>query len=140
LCHPYIWRRDGHKWGMDQGIHGGVDSVALPLGAIVGTAVLTDCVPIEAFAACPRDEHPHACVEDLANGERVRLYPGSIEAQYGDDVSDQLPFGDFAAGRFAWLLSDARAFDTPIECRGRQGVWTLPDDLQWLSAQGVLAS
>lgn len=37
--------------------------------------------------------------------------------------------GDWTPGRFAWALEDARPLATPIKAKGRQGWWTLPDDL-----------
>lgn len=89
----------------------------VPLGAVVGTAVLTDCVPIddcggyyESVVKVRRD-----------NGTLWRCYVDRHPAD-ADDVSDQLPFGDFAPGRWAWLLADAEPCD-PIPVTGRQGVW-----------------
>ncbi len=35
----------------------------------------------------------------------------------------ELIFGDFSAGRFAWVLFNARALTTPIPCRGAQGLF-----------------
>lgn len=37
-------------------------------------------------------------------------------------------FGDYRAGRFAWLLADVRPLPTPIPCRGALGLWTPPDN------------
>ena len=45
------------------------------------------------------------------------------------DITDQRPYGDFTPGRFAWLLEDVRPVDPPVPCRGRQGLWTVPDDV-----------
>jgi hypothetical protein len=36
---------------------------------------------------------------------------------------DQLPFGDYTTGRFAWLLDDVVAFDRPVKASGKQGFW-----------------
>lgn len=44
------------------------------------------------------------------------------------DQSDQLPFGDFTPGRWGWMLTDPRPCD-PVPCKGRQGVFALPDDV-----------
>jgi hypothetical protein len=39
-----------------------------------------------------------------------------------DDVTDQLPFGDFTPGRYAWLLEDITPCDQ-VSAKGRQGLW-----------------
>ena len=38
-------------------------------------------------------------------------------------------FGDYSAGRYAWLLTDIRKLKTPIAVRGALGLWTLDMDL-----------
>ena len=111
---PEITDRATHRHPRSQ------DESRLPrtgLGAVVGTAVLTDCVPIddcggyyESVVKVRRD-----------NGTLWRCYVDRHPAD-ADDVSDQLPFGDFAPGRWAWLLADAEPCD-PIPVTGRQGVW-----------------
>ena len=69
-----------------------------PLGVIVGSAVLAACVPI---VLDPEDVHGdlaicnvHGDVHTLIGAEQ-REHPG------------QGPFGDFAPGRWAWILTDA---------------------------------
>ena len=37
--------------------------------------------------------------------------------------------GDYTPGRFAWLLEDIKHLP-PIPCRGAQGIWNLPDDIE----------
>ena len=29
-----------------------------------------------------------------------------------------------------WVLADVRPLDEPVPCKGRQGLWTLPDDVE----------
>ena len=38
-------------------------------------------------------------------------------------------FGDYSAGRFGWILRNARRLDTPIPFRGAQGLFDIPDSL-----------
>lgn len=46
-----------------------------------------------------------------------------------DSLSDQeRSFGDFRPGRWAWRISDVTKLTTPIPYRGRQGLFTIPDD------------
>lgn len=58
----------------------------LPFGAIVATAVVEACVPVERLKA--------------------------------DD------FGDYAPGRYGWILTDVRKLETPIPYKGAQGIFT----------------
>ena len=39
---------------------------------------------------------------------------------------DREPYGDFSAGRFAWLLLVTKRFKTPIPCKGQLGLWEFP--------------
>ena len=78
-------------------------AVALPLGAVVGSAVLAACVPIVEGAE-------HSGFEHLAvqHGELWHCVPPDHLRRYRSlNVADQLPFGDFRPGRWAWLLADA---------------------------------
>ncbi|MHB0976875.1 MAG: ASCH domain-containing protein [Candidatus Aquicultorales bacterium] len=36
---------------------------------------------------------------------------------------DELAFGDFSSGRYAWELENVVMLEKPIPCRGRQGLW-----------------
>lgn len=35
-------------------------------------------------------------------------------------------YGDYSAGRYAWILEDVRALDEPIGCKGQQRIWNVP--------------
>lgn len=100
--------------------------VRLPLGAVVGTATLTACLPmyhiVEALAGVDRTGReliwPNIQLNGTDNAHIAHAAGGST------DVSDQIPFGHFAPGRWAWLLDDVERFPEPIPARGRQGLWT----------------
>lgn len=107
-----------------------------PLGAIVATCTLVDVAPI---------------------GGPMGFRTGTVEGDQGDfpgqavvvrhpslgplaeslildtaetatvDITDQLPYGDFAPGRWAWLLADIEPVDPPVQRKGYQGLWNLPD-------------
>ncbi len=38
-------------------------------------------------------------------------------------------FGNYAPGRFAWVLEDAQPVDPPLRCQGRQGIFDAPLEL-----------
>lgn len=67
----------------------------LPLGCVVATAVLEDVVTTERLSA--------TC--DLAR------------------FNAEAPFGNYAAGRFVWILRDVVALEKPVPAKGRLGLW-----------------
>jgi hypothetical protein len=67
------------------------------------------------------------CIVDLVDilpTEKVRS--NSYRAQI---FVDELKFGDYSDGRFAWKLENVRRFNAPIPMRGAQGLFdcTLPE-------------
>ena len=45
-------------------------------------------------------------------------------------------FGDYSAGRFAWLLRQPVELKTPIPLKGQQGMWNAPEEIE----QAILES
>lgn len=98
-----------------------------PLGAVVAVCDLIDVVPICEMADAPTgatavvrpadDEPILMCLshDGLGFAWRVRR-----------NLSDQLPFGDFTPGRFAWMLDNVRLID-PVPMKGAQGLRDLPE-------------
>ena len=104
----------------------------LPLGAVVCTVVVDDALPMvrwdEGGPSGTTDESPVLELGTPDGDEVLTLWPrGDVE---GSEVpfTDQLPYGDYAPGRWGWMLSDPRPCD-PIPCKGRQGVFRLPDEI-----------
>lgn len=90
----------------------------IPLGAVVATAQLAECYPmIEA-----NDEIPMV-------GGFVYVDTNFIQVHESDDdsapcyIEDELNYGDFASGRWAWLLVNVEALPEPIPATGHQGLW-----------------
>lgn len=109
----------------------GLYEYRLPLGAVVCTVVVDDALPME---ECPpysssfddrwEPEPPSVLYLGGLNGG-----PWAFIDSHGPyPMMDQLPLGDFSPGRWGWLLSDPRPCD-PVPCKGRQGVFELPDDV-----------
>lgn len=65
----------------------------LPMGAIVGTVNVVDCVPIE------------------------KLYGSEY------DTPTERAFGDWSEKRYGWILENPVCFDTPVPIAGHQGLW-----------------
>lgn len=103
--------KDGYKvggWRVDYPNHPGFlvrvghsEVGTLHLGAIVATAELTGCVPINRHPARPMQPNVYTIGDTLTlrrNADQV----------WPEDINDQRPFGDFTPGRWAWLLEDIK--------------------------------
>jgi len=75
-------------------------------GAVVATAELVGCYPIDMLAG-------ELCL-------RLRIAGRNIS-------DDEIMFGNFEPGRYAWELRDVRKLPEPIPARGRQGLWEWDD-------------
>lgn len=102
-----LWRQVGARMRRDGVI------TPMPFGAIVATANLVDCVPIN-----PDDEfRGRDAVFRYTEGHALRSIRGAVPI----DVTDQLPYGDFTSGRWAWILEDITPVNPPIPHKGSQG-------------------
>lgn len=84
----------------------------LPLGAILCTCNLVACVPTEWCQTDP-DIPAGYNVHTRANRNIVGVFLSEQEAA----------FGNYAPGRYAWLLEDIQPLPEPIPARGYQGLW-----------------
>lgn len=78
----------------------------LPIGAIIATTNLLDCLSIS---------RTHQGYVKL-DGERKTSYNDPFEDE------DEYAFGDYSKGRFAWELVDVKQIE-PIPAKGQQGLW-----------------
>lgn len=110
---PYThWRQFRHPAFMDalEDLTGGTgcdgrypDLTKLPTGAVLAIATVVDVLPT--------------------------LVGSSIlgSALEGWSVTDEeAVFGDFAFGRYGWILENVLALPEPLPCRGFQRLWNLP--------------
>lgn len=81
---------------------------------------------------------PLGAVIAIANLHRVgrihRRRDGGVYVE-GMDLpitGDELKFGDYAAGRWAWALTNVHPLATPVPAKGRLGLW------EWDAPAGVL--
>lgn len=90
--------------------HGG-----LPRGAVVASAVLTDVVPTDfvnsylEFARLGGIETTDPDVLAVTYGDELGEYGGPNYSGQTWDLAANRTFGDFADGRFFWLLDDVKA-------------------------------
>lgn len=119
-----VWTQDegwilGHA-RCDDGTHGAW--WPLPLGAIVATAVVVECLPMfdyQSMSASGPDELPERILY-LALDRRLLV--GAVNGNDTLDVTRQRPLGDFRAGRWAWRLADIAPLAGPVPFRGGQGL------------------
>jgi len=132
----------------------------LPLGSIIGSVELLDVVPIVDEGNCSKVPGRGPIIAVSRGGQYLTgltwantVSPGRyIDERLTERVSDQLPYGDYSAGRFACLFGDAKRTDQrcpacwgsgsyppvtrqlcrtchgrgacpPIPARGRQGIF-----------------
>lgn len=95
---------------------------ALPFGAIDAVCDLADCRPTGSFSNQELDE-PRQCPE---------LEPYADQYQWTERM-----LGNYALGRFGWVLDNIRALSEPIPCRGRQGLFqvSIPSYLCHLTSE-----
>lgn len=91
----------------------------LPLGAIVATCRLIDCVP----------------TRTLFPGWKRWQYPGTEHSIRWEMTEQERAFGDYSDGRYAWLLADIQALSDPIPCKGSLGLWK-PDETIYTAIEG----
>ncbi len=61
------------------------------------------------------------CIVRLVDVLPVELVVGEIVPYSA--ANQELAFGDYTAGRYAWRLEMVEVFDPPIPVRGAQGLW-----------------
>ena len=90
-----------------------------PLGAVVATARLVDCIPMVESTAARPGLPPLLVVRPTT----LEFWAHGAIGVPTLDVTHQRPYGDFAPGRWAWLLDDIEPLDEPVPARGHQGLW-----------------
>lgn len=82
----------------------------LPVGAIIATCRLIDCIP----------------TRELQTNRVIEVdYLAGCADFYLDD--DERLFGDYSLGRWGWLLADIRRLHNPIPTKGSLGLWEWDD-------------
>lgn len=101
----------------------------MPLGAVVATCTLADVIPIVAPGGFVG--HTIGVLDPGEDGDPDGLWEwrppqdgGEAHSTSWHNRTDQLPFGDFTPGRYAWLLTDIAPCD-PVPAKGRLGLWDL---------------
>lgn len=86
----------------------------LPRGAIVATCDLVECF----------------LTGDTLN---YQFSSRTLRAAGGYDYTitpTEIAFGNYAPGRFGWVLKNILPLPSPIPCRGALGLWTVPAEIE----------
>lgn len=86
----------------------------LPRGVLLGTAVLTDCVPMVRL----HSPDPGGACLGISDADGS-LWLLDADGESGSTVNDQAPLGRFKPGHYAWLLADPKPITE--ECPWCQG-------------------
>jgi len=89
----------------------------LPRGAVVGRVYVADCFPAECVIRDAIDDGPEVLGGDAALVRKLVI--GSTEHA----------FGDYTAGRFAWLTHSPLRLEEPVPWAGCLGLFDVPDEL-----------
>ena len=90
-------------------------SHSMPMGAVVATARLIECMQVVS-------EPDSAGIVNCRGFGELDDEP-ECEATITVD-----PYGDLSMGRWLWVFRDLRRVE-PVSINGRQGIWTLPDEV-----------
>lgn len=76
-------------------------------------------------------ELPRGAIVAVVNLDSIwRLMAGGIEGFSPQPPANELAFGNYAPGRFGWLLGAIKPLPEPVPCRGAQGLWNVPAEVQ----------
>lgn len=106
-------REEPFKSTLGPVLNGRHPAEVLPLGAIIAIAELVSVTP-----------STQARIGVWWDSPRGRRYDYHA-------TGNELAFGDYSAGRYAWLLADVRVLPEPIPARGALGLW------EWTPPEGV---
>jgi hypothetical protein len=87
-----------------------------PFGKVIATCNLVDCIKILHV-----DKYHIFTGNNLANNRSISVVG-----------TEELSFGDYTPGRYAWLLEDVKPLPEPIPAKGHQGLW------EWEPPEGVI--
>lgn len=91
-----------------------------PLGAIIATAELVKCWRIVAHPGTNIDVAKNIPVgaESITNDKHAPDF-----TDYFVPSEQELLFGDWTPGRYAWEIANVKMLPKPIPARGSQGIW-----------------
>jgi hypothetical protein len=68
-------------------------------------------------------------VVDFVDTERTEKVAQLLESLENHQADQELEFGDYSAGRWAFRFENPRRFREPVPVRGALGIWGLTDPI-----------
>lgn len=96
-----------------------------------------DELPFSLYTNNP-DVLPYGAVIAIARLSRCTQITTETAARLERSYPHEHAFGDYTAGRYAWVLDDIKAFPEPIPFTGRQRIFDVPADILGLTRQPTL--
>lgn len=87
------------------------DVINCPLMSIIAICNLVDCFEIRTVRPVKR------------NGEMVMTAFLEAGNRLVEVSGNELVFGDYTPGRYAWILSEIKLLETPVPAKGKQRLW-----------------
>lgn len=101
---------------------------SLPTGVILGSVRVDGAIPIRTHLHNPHLPKLYDWCAWVCHETDIDKLTYEIDGCYDEDISDQLPFGNWTPGGWAWELADPQPLDQPIPVKGKQGVWEWKED------------
>lgn len=83
----------------------------VPHGAVIATTELVECWEIRDATSSYGTGYGYKCI---GIGDNARIISPN---------NNELLFGDWTSGRYAWELANVQMLPEPIPAKGRQGLW-----------------
>lgn len=78
------------------------------------------------------DALPRGAIVAVARLHSIyRITAGGVEGFRPQPPANEIAFGDYTPGRYAWLFAEVRALPEPIPAKGALGLW------EWTPPEGV---
>lgn len=113
-------RFDWHLGGTKMNSDGSGNGFDIPTGAIIATAELKNVWHIVANPGVDIDVAKHIPIgaESLINDKHASDF-----ADYFIPTAQEMLFGDWTPGRYAWEIVNIKMLPKPIPAKGMQGLW-----------------
>ena len=92
------------------GFWGALAIPMLPLGMVIATCELVDCVRF-----------------DVLDHKWREIFKKRLLASGGDGYAPEYHFGDYSPGRYGLILENIKPIEKPIPARGALGLWELKE-------------
>lgn len=119
--HYGSWRSDWHLGGtMYMNMDGSDNGFDIPRGAVIATAELANVWHIVHYPGVDIDTSKHIPIgaESLTNDKHAPDF-----ADYFVPTEQEMLFGDWTPGRYAWEIANVQMLPEPIPAKGQQGLW-----------------